>query len=156
MESVYNIAKSYPELVTWAFGVVNAFWLVFTYFNNKAHDNKLEKLKSSFKIREAEVLPILAKIQELEGVAGMAKEVATSYRPTEEKKRLRAQIYERLGDLAGQFSKYPSLMQSVRDLNQYCAIMAEDDPHDSCREDVMKAYGTLIAEAENVRQCIKA
>lgn len=155
MESIYNIVKSDPEFFTWLFGIVNLLWGVFLYFNKKSHDKEVEKLKSSLKIQEAEVLPVVSKLQELEKLAGEAKEVATSYRSTEQKRSHLSQVYEKLDKLAGQFSKYPPLMQSIRNLNQYCAIMAEDVPHDSCREDVMNLYNALIIEAENVRQNIK-
>lgn len=155
MESIYNILKSNQEFFTWVFGIINLLLGSLLYFNKKSHDKEVEKLKSSLKIQEAEVLPIISKLQELEDLAGEAKEVATSYRSTELKRQHQSQMYEKLDKLAGQFSKYPPLMQSIRNLNQYCAIMAEDAPHDSCREDVSNFYSVLIVEAENVRQNIK-
>ncbi len=156
MESIYNIVKDNPEFFTWVFGIVNFLWGAFLYFNKKSHDKEIEKLKSNLKIQEAEVLPIIAKLQELEDLAGEAKEVATSYRTTEQKKEYHLPVYDQLNTFAGHFSKYPSLMQAIRDLNQYCAIMAAGNPHDSCREEVVEFYNVLLTESENVRNIIKA
>ncbi|MCI5132841.1 MAG: hypothetical protein D3904_15320 [Candidatus Electrothrix sp. EH2] len=156
MESIYNIVKANPEFFTWAFGIVNFLWCAFLYFNKKSHDKEIEKLKYRLKIQEAEIIPIISKLQELEDLAGEAKGIATSYRSTEQKKQHRSQMFDKLDKLAGQFSKYPPLMESIKDFNQYYAIMAEEVPHESCREDVVKYYNVLIAEAEKVRQSIRA
>lgn len=155
METIYNIIQSNPDYFAWAFGIVNALWLVFVYFNNKSHGRAIEALKYNFSLKAAEGIPLIKKLQELEGLAGETKEVATSYKTTEQKWEYHSHAYEKLEKFAGQFSTDPKLMHAIRDLNQYCAIMAEKDPHESCREDVQKYYNILVAETERVRLAIR-
>ena len=156
MEVIYNIVESYPEFFTWVFGLINILWGVFLYFNKQSHDKVIAKLQHGLKIKEVEVLPLIKKLQELEELAGEAKEISTSYRSTEQKREHRSNTYVQLDKFAGQLSKYPPLMQAIRDLNQYCAIMAEDNPHDSCREEILEHYQALLNESENVKRSIKA
>lgn len=156
MEFIYNIVKSNPDYFTWAFGLVNILWCVFLYFSKQKHDKAMEKLKFKLKMQEVEASTLIQKLNELVYLAGEVKEVATSYHSTERKKLARLESYEQLSKLAGQFSKYPRLMQAIRDLNNRCAIMAEDDPHESCRSEVLEFYQVLLKESENVKLKITA
>lgn len=122
MDSIYNIVRSNPEFFTWIVGVINVLWGVFLYFNKQSHDKKMEILKYDLKIKEIETLPLIKKLQGLEELAGEAKEIAISYRSTEQKREHHSRIYEKIDKLAGQLSKYRPLRQAIRDLNHYCAI----------------------------------
>lgn len=155
MEYIYELVKANPAYFTWIFAVINVLWGLFVYFNKQSHDKVIARLKYDLAIKEAETLPLIKKLQELEELAGEAKEVANSYRSTEQKRAFRSECYPKLERLAGQLSKYPKLTQAIRDLNQFCAIMAEDNPHGTCREEVLNFYGALIKETENVRQAVK-
>lgn len=156
MEMIYSIIRSNPEFFAWAFGLVNVLWGIFLYFNKQSHEKAMENLKYKLKIREIEVAPIIKRLQNLELVAGEAKEVSTSFHPQKYKFEKRSIYHPKLAELAGQFSKYPKLVQAIRDFNQYCAIMAENDPHDTCRDDVYKYYDILIHEIESVNTQINA
>lgn len=156
MEVVYELIQQNPKYFAWAFGLINVLWIVFAYFNKQSHDKAMENLKYSLVLEQEEKLPLIKKLSELEAQAGEAKEIVTSYKANQQKKKMFSPIYEKLEQYAGQLSKYPQLMQSIRDLNQYCSIMIQDDPHDSCRDDVLKYYKVLVVELENVKRSIKA
>jgi hypothetical protein len=154
VESIYNLIQTNPKFFAWVFGLVNALWLVFTYFNRQSHEKALEKLKSTLQLRQIEIAPLLTKLLELEGVAGEAKEIVSSYRATEERRALFWPLRAKLDQLAGQLSKYPKLMQAIRDFNHYSAILVQDDSHKECREEVLNFFSVLLSEAENVRQSV--
>ena len=156
MEIVYELIQKNPEYFAWAFGLVNVLWGVFVYFNKQSHDKAIEELKHSLILKQEENLPLIRKLSELEELAGEAKEIVTSYRTVQQKRELVSPIYEKLDQFAGQFSKYPQLMQSIRDLNQFSEIMVQDNPHETCRDDVLTYYKALIIESENVKRNIKA
>jgi hypothetical protein len=156
MEEIYKIVENNPEIFTWVFGLATFLWGAFLYFNKQSHNKAMAKLQHDLKIKEIAALPLIKKLQELEELAGEAKEIATSYRFTEQKKEHRSNIYGKLDMLSGQLSKYRPLMQAIRDLNQHCAIMAEDNPHESCREEVLEYYQALLRESENVKRSIEA
>ena len=53
MNDILKIITEKPEYVAWIFGVVNALWIVFLYFNKKRHEKELIKVKpkkNSFRI----------------------------------------------------------------------------------------------------------
>jgi len=156
MEIVYLLIKENPKFFAWAFGFVNILRGVFVYFNKQSHDKAMENLKHALKLEQEETLPLLRKLCELEELAGEAKEIVTSYKATEHKRKQFSPIYEKLDQFAGKLSKYPELMQSIRDLNQYSTIMLQDDHSKSCQDDVLKFYKALINESENVKRKFKA
>lgn len=45
MESIYSIIQENPDYFAWVFGLVNAIWGLFLYFNKQSHDKALENLK---------------------------------------------------------------------------------------------------------------
>lgn len=45
MERFYLLIAENPGYFTWAFGLVNVFWLLFVYFNKQSHDKTLIHLK---------------------------------------------------------------------------------------------------------------
>lgn len=47
MEEIFIAISEKPEYFAWAFGVVNALWLFFVYFNKKRHENELVEIKQS-------------------------------------------------------------------------------------------------------------
>lgn len=155
MESVYNLIQSNPEFFAWIFGGVNALWIAFAYFNRQSHDRAMERLRSSLQIREVDVVPLLEKLLRLEEAAGEAKEIVTSYKSTSDRKSLFWPLRSKLEQFTGQLSKYPTLMQSVRDFNHYSAILVEEDPHPECRAEVLQFFSVLMNEIECVRQNAK-
>lgn len=50
MEAIYEAVRQYPDYFAWAFGIVNALWATFLYFNKKSHDRALENLKHSLNL----------------------------------------------------------------------------------------------------------
>lgn len=48
MEEVFKAISEKPEYFAWAFGLVNALWLCFVYFNKKKHQKELIEVKQSF------------------------------------------------------------------------------------------------------------
>lgn len=154
MENLYEMVRSNPELFTWAVAFISALWIVFVYFNKRSHDKSMEKLKHSYKIKEAEVLHIINKLQNLEELAGEAKESAVSYQPAAHKREHCSRTQIKLEELAGQLGKYQPLVQAIRDLSNRCAIMTEDDSHDTCREEVLAFYQILLKESGNVKRSI--
>jgi len=48
MEEIFKVISEKPEYFAWAFGLVNALWLGFVYFNKKRHEKKLIGVKQSF------------------------------------------------------------------------------------------------------------
>lgn len=156
METIYVLIQENLKYFAWAFGLVSVLWGMFLYFNKQSHDKTMENLKHSLILEQEEHLPLIRKLSELEELAGEAKEIVTSYKSVQHKRASFSPIYEKLDQFAGQLSRYPQLMQSIRDLNHYCAIMVQDDPHDSCRDDVLNFYKILINESENVKRDIRA
>ena len=53
MESIYSIIQENPDYFAWVFGLVNALWGIFLYFNKQSHDKALENLKHGLSL-EAE------------------------------------------------------------------------------------------------------
>lgn len=151
MESIYNVIQANPKFFTWVFGLVNVLWVAFTYFNRQSHEKALEKLKSSLQLRQVEVAPMLKKLLELEEVAGEANEIVGSYKAPKDKREQFWPLRSKLEQLTGQLSKYPKLMQSIRDFNHYSAILVQDDPHKECRDEVQQFFVVLLAETENVK-----
>ncbi|MDK9740100.1 hypothetical protein KI655_22630 [Vibrio sp. D404a] len=49
MESIYNVIQENPEYFAWLFGVVNALWGVFMYFNKQTHDKNLKKVEQDLR-----------------------------------------------------------------------------------------------------------
>lgn len=50
METIYKIISDNPGYFVWAFGIINALWVVFIYFNKKRHERELESLKHSYSL----------------------------------------------------------------------------------------------------------
>ena len=48
MEEIFRVISEKPEYFAWAFGLVNALWLGFVYFNKKRHEKELIGVKQSF------------------------------------------------------------------------------------------------------------
>ena len=48
MEELFKIISEKPEYAAWAFGLINALWLAFQYFNKKRHERELIAVKQSF------------------------------------------------------------------------------------------------------------
>ena len=48
MEEIFKVISENPEYSAWAFGLVNALWLGFVYFNKKRHEKKLIEVQQSF------------------------------------------------------------------------------------------------------------
>ncbi len=48
MEEIFKIISDKPEYFAWAFGLVNALWLGFVYFNKKRHEKELIEVQQSF------------------------------------------------------------------------------------------------------------
>lgn len=47
MEEIFKVISEQPKYFAWAFGLINALWLGFVYFNKKRHENELIKVKQS-------------------------------------------------------------------------------------------------------------
>ena len=47
MEKILNFISEKPELIAWAFGIINALWAAFLYFNKKRHEKELIGVKQS-------------------------------------------------------------------------------------------------------------
>jgi hypothetical protein len=156
MENIYEMVRSNPKLFTWIFIFVNAIWVVFKHIDKKSHDRAMEKLKHSYKIKEVGDSHLIQKLQELEELAGEAKESATSYQSTACKREHYSRTKIKLEEFAGQFGKHQPLVQAIRDLNNRCAIMTQDDSHGTCREEVIAFYKVLLKESENVKRSITA
>jgi hypothetical protein len=48
MEAVFSVISEKPEYFAWAFGLVNALWAGFLYFNSKRHEKELIGVQQSF------------------------------------------------------------------------------------------------------------
>lgn len=48
MEEIFKAISEKPEYFAWAFGLVNALWLGFVYFNKKRHEKELIEVQQSF------------------------------------------------------------------------------------------------------------
>jgi len=48
MEEIFELISAKPVYTAWAFGIVNAFWLAFVYFNAKRHEKELIKVRQTF------------------------------------------------------------------------------------------------------------
>ena len=48
MEEIFKVISEKPEYFAWAFGLVNALWIGFVYFNKKRHEKELIGVKQSF------------------------------------------------------------------------------------------------------------
>jgi hypothetical protein len=152
VEFIYNAIQANPKFFAWVFGLVNILWGAFTYFNRQSHEKALERLKSSLQLRQVEIAPLLKKLIELEEVAGEANEIVGSYSSVNDRRESFWPLHSKLEQLTGQLSKYPKLMQSIRDFNHYSAILVQDDPHRECRDEVQQFFLVLLAEIEHVKK----
>lgn len=50
MNIVYDFISHNPALIAGVFGIVNALWIGFTYFNKKRHDRSMETLKHHYRL----------------------------------------------------------------------------------------------------------
>lgn len=50
METIYKIIQEHPGYFAWAFGLVNALWIAFTYFNSQRHDRELRNLEQRLRL----------------------------------------------------------------------------------------------------------
>lgn len=48
MVEIFTTISENPQYYAWAFGLVNALWLGFVYFNNKRHERELIEVKQSY------------------------------------------------------------------------------------------------------------
>lgn len=48
MEEIFKVISEKPEYFAWAFGLINALWIGFVYFNKKRHEKELIGVKQSF------------------------------------------------------------------------------------------------------------
>src|SRR5258706_6231146 len=48
MEMVFEFISSNPGYFAWVFGIVNALWIAFLYFNKKQHEHELIRVQQSF------------------------------------------------------------------------------------------------------------
>ena len=48
MEEIFTVISEKPEYFAWTFGLVNALWMGFVYFNKKRHEKELIGVKQSF------------------------------------------------------------------------------------------------------------
>lgn len=45
LDAVYSLIHESPKVAAWAFGVINALWLAFVYFNNKRHEREMKRVQ---------------------------------------------------------------------------------------------------------------
>ena len=50
METIYSIIQRNPQYFAWAFGIVNALWVLFVYFNKKSHERAMANLRHSLNL----------------------------------------------------------------------------------------------------------
>lgn len=158
MEPIYQFIKDNPKVIAWGFVFINAIWIVFTYFNKQFHDRKIERLKHSLSLEKEEFVPLIQKLTRLEELSGEAKEIATSHKSIDAKEKLLFPLNQQLDQLSGQLSKYPKLMQAIRDLNQHCSIMiqSESHAHESCSKEILAFYNAIISESKATKLTIRA
>lgn len=48
MEILFDLISSKPDYFAWAFGIVNALWAGFLYFNKKRHERELIRVQQTF------------------------------------------------------------------------------------------------------------
>ena len=151
MEDIYNLVDViWAELVI----IIGVAWAIFKYFKNQSYAKENIELKAKLSRYEKITSDKILKLNELESLIGEVKEISTGYKSTEVKRNFRSKTCDKLTLHAGYFGMHPDLMQSIRDFNQYSSIMAEEDPHEGCREEVMKYYSLLLSEIENVRDSL--
>lgn len=51
MQFIYELIQENPEYYIWAFGVINALWLGFAYFNKQTHEKNLKQLEQDLRFR---------------------------------------------------------------------------------------------------------
>jgi len=51
MQFIYELIQKNPEFYTWAFGIINVFWLGFIYFNKQTHERNLKQLEQDLRYR---------------------------------------------------------------------------------------------------------
>ena len=51
MQFIYDLIQENPEYYMWAFGVINALWLGFVYFNKQNHEKNLKQLEQDLRYR---------------------------------------------------------------------------------------------------------
>ncbi|WP_421293134.1 hypothetical protein [Aeromonas taiwanensis] len=51
MQFIYELIQENPKFYAWAFGVVNALWLLFAYFNKQRHERDLKRLEQDLRYK---------------------------------------------------------------------------------------------------------
>jgi len=51
MQFIYELIQKNPEYYAWAFGLINALWLGFVYFNKQSHERSLKQLEQDLRFR---------------------------------------------------------------------------------------------------------
>lgn len=51
MQFIYDLIQENPEYYIWVFGVINALWLGFVYFNKQTHEKNLKQLEQDLRYR---------------------------------------------------------------------------------------------------------
>jgi predicted outer membrane lipoprotein len=51
MQFIYELIQKNPEYYAWAFGLINALWLGFVYFNKQSHERSLKQLEQELRFR---------------------------------------------------------------------------------------------------------
>lgn len=50
MKAIYDVIQENPQFFAWAFGLVNALWILFAYFNKQTHDKQLARLEQQLRL----------------------------------------------------------------------------------------------------------
>ncbi len=50
IDFVYSAIHQNPKATAWAFGIINALWVAFVYFNKKRHERELQQFQHSFNL----------------------------------------------------------------------------------------------------------
>lgn len=51
MQFIYELIQENPKFYAWTFGVVNALWLLFAYFNKQRHERDLKRLEQDLRYK---------------------------------------------------------------------------------------------------------
>ncbi|MEC6830391.1 hypothetical protein VXS06_01270 [Photobacterium toruni] len=51
MQLIYELIQENPKFYAWIFGILNIFWLGFTYFNKQRHERNLKQLEQDLRYR---------------------------------------------------------------------------------------------------------
>jgi len=148
MEEIYNVVQQSLGYYSWVFSIITVLAGFLVYRNKQSHDRKMAEINHT---------PWVRMHAELEKLAGETKEIITGYKATSQKQELLSSIFIQLDQFAGWYAKYPSLMQVIRNFNQYCKIMLDselnkDEIHESYRSDIIKSYNGLVKELEKTKR----